>query len=95
MKRRERYFTGERVHEIKIVDLKEYYGAVPDMFQTCFMCGEPAMVLHCFTTDKKEFADIDLKEPAAYEMSQELRGRFGTNFELPICELHRKALVTQ
>jgi hypothetical protein len=75
----------------RISDLRERTGDVPLAFQLCLIsgCGRQAAYLICAVSDHAIVQnEIRFTETAAEALAQELRAEFGTNLEIPVCELH-------
>jgi len=86
MKRNE-YITFTNPVAVRVADIKNWYGAVPETFNKCFKCEQPAVWLVCVCSD--EFApDVDYGQTDAQALAQELRARLRTNLEFPVCKSH-------
>jgi hypothetical protein len=87
----ENWVSCEARVAVRISDLRERTGDVPLAFRNCLIsgCGHLAVYLICAVSDhaivqnERRFA-----ETAAEALAQELRAEFGTNLEIPVCELH-------
>jgi hypothetical protein len=83
---------------IRISDVRELQGEVPEPFRKCFIgdCGRPAVYIICAVSDDPKLQkDTAFSDAAAEALAQELRAEFGTNLELPVCELHLDGSVPQ
>lgn len=74
---------------VRIHDLTERFGPIPEAFATCISCKREAKyILCCQEEDLSERMKDGYAEQAAEALSQYLRAEFQTNFELPVCETH-------
>jgi hypothetical protein len=76
---------------VLIEQITKVFGSVPQVFQKCFHCAEPAYAIVCGTFPDPKWADAfencQLSDDAR-NVVEALRSAFGTNAELPMCEAH-------
>ena len=83
---------------VPISDLRAAHGEIPQVFRRCFIgdCNRPAVYIMCAVSDDPRIAnERPFSDAAAEALAQELRAEFGTNLELPVCELHLDGCAPQ
>jgi len=82
---------------IPISALRSAHGAIPQSFAKCFIseCARPSAFILCAVVEDEDYSsERHFAETSAQALSQELRAEYGTNLELPVCELHSEGAAT-
>ena len=84
-----RYASVDAKAAVRVSDIRDSDGAIPNAFQHCFACKQPAVYILCVVPDETlPPKELRYADSSAEALAQELRGQFDTTLEFPVCELH-------